>query len=239
MELRAETSMLDDDALYADMQNSQATADSSYALAYNINQYYWFNETGEDTGAHISFLTKDVFKDLQSGYNLLLAADAVALRYGMLPLTVWDTDSLDFYQVDTTTNTSTPIATFGATTQIGAYSGDTHSYIQLDSSGLSAYKDSILVATFGENACIGNDTGFHIRIIADTDNGEVAFWAGAETQTGNKVAYISGQELYITQTIVLNQVSIGNTVASGGAGQWAWRVHEINGQNNLYLKWLG
>ena len=58
-------------------------------------------------------------------------------------------------------------------------------------------------------------------------------------QNGNEVAYISDQRLYITQSVVLQQMDVGTKVADSGLGQWSWKVHEVNGANNLYLKWLG
>ena len=36
-------------------------------------------------------------------------------------------------------------------------------------------------------------------------------------------------------------VVLGKTyyIVKLGKGQWSWKVHEYNGENNLYLKWLG
>ena len=62
-------------------------------------------------------------------------------------------------------------------------------------------------------------------------------------ESGIEVAYISNQRLYITQSVVLQQMDVGEKIASGGLGQWSWAVHdtEVNGvtKNNMYLKWLG
>lgn len=62
---------------------------------------------------------------------------------------------------------------------------------------------------------------------------EIGFYDG-----DNKVAYVSNQQLYITQSVVLQRMDVG-IPAPDGLGQWSWRVHEYNGQNNLYLKWVG
>ena len=59
---------------------------------------------------------------------------------------------------------------------------------------------------------------------------ELGFYQGNE-----RVAYINNKSLYITQTVVLEEMKIGNQQA----GTWAWRIHEVNDKNNLYLKWLG
>ena len=61
-----------------------------------------------------------------------------------------------------------------------------------------------------------------------------------------EVAYISDQRLYISQSVVLQQMDVGikqtevDIHGDPGKGQWSWKVHEnANGENNLYLKWLG
>ena len=66
-------------------------------------------------------------------------------------------------------------------------------------------------------------------------NGRISFYSDSK----NQVAYISGDRLYITQTVVLQQMDVGLPVSDGGLGQWSWKVHEVSGRNNLYLKWLG
>ena len=86
------------------------------------------------------------------------------------------------------------------------------------------------VAQYGTNTIIGNENGFHVKI----DGMEIGFYQAAQ-----KVAYINGNKLYITQSVVLQQMDVGTPVNNGGLGQWSWKVHEVNGTNNLYLKWLG
>lgn len=91
--------------------------------------------------------------------------------------------------------------------------------------------DGTVVGKYGATAQIGDANGFHIEM-----NGtELGFYQGQ-----NKVAYISNQQLYITQSVVLEQMDLGRTVLDGGLGQWSWKVHKnANGQNNLNLKWIG
>lgn len=96
--------------------------------------------------------------------------------------------------------------------------------------GLVIYGDNGPLAKYGTNAIIGDEGGFHITI----DSTEIGFYQAAQ-----KVAYINGNKLYITQSVVLQQMDVGTQVAEGGLGQWSWKVHEVNGQNNLYLKWFG
>ena len=93
------------------------------------------------------------------------------------------------------------------------------------------------LASYGTSTVVGDARGFHVQI----DSGELGFYQGS-----NRVAYINGNRLYITQSVVLQQMDVGRPTteidpATGqyGLGQWSWKVHEVNGRNNLYLKWLG
>ena len=89
------------------------------------------------------------------------------------------------------------------------------------------------VAEYGQQTTIGDTSGFHVKI----DGTELGFYQG-----DRKVAYISNNQLYITQSVVLQQMDLGIPVSDGGLGQWSWKVHP-NGQNpsrnNLNLKWIG
>ena len=90
-----------------------------------------------------------------------------------------------------------------------------------------------IIGKYGSTAQIGDASSFHIEM----DGTELGFY-----QADRKVAYISNQQLYITQSVVLQQMDLGTSVADGGLGQWSWKVH-ANGQspsrNNLNLKWIG
>ena len=93
--------------------------------------------------------------------------------------------------------------------------------------------DGKVIGKYGATAQIGDSAGFHIEM----DGTELGFYQGTR-----KVAYISNNQLYITQSVVLQQMDLGTPVNSGGLGQWTWKVHP-NGQtpsrNNLNLKWIG
>lgn len=89
-------------------------------------------------------------------------------------------------------------------------------------------------------ARIGPASGYHIELTPQ----RLSFCLG---QT--EVAYISKDKLYITQSVVLTRMDIGNPIgvpdpSTGvlGKGQWSWKVHansENPPRNNLYLKWNG
>lgn len=93
--------------------------------------------------------------------------------------------------------------------------------------------DGKVVGKYGATAQIGDSAGFHIEM----DGTELGFYQGTR-----KVAYISNNQLYITQSVVLQQMDLGTPVNAGGLGQWSWKIHP-NGQtpsrNNLNLKWIG
>ena len=90
-----------------------------------------------------------------------------------------------------------------------------------------------IIGKYGSTAQIGDAAGFHIEM----DGTELGFY-----QADRKVAYISNNQLYITQSVVLQQMDLGTTVNDGGLGQWSWKVHangENPSRNNLNLKWIG
>ena len=96
------------------------------------------------------------------------------------------------------------------------------------------------VASYGTDTIIGNQTGFHVKI----DGTELGFYQGTQ-----RVAYINNNQLYITQSVVLQQMDLGMPVGfvnpvtgEVGKGQWSWKVHpnrETPSRNNLNLKWIG
>lgn len=90
-----------------------------------------------------------------------------------------------------------------------------------------------VIGRYGSTAQIGDAASFHIEM----DGTELGFY-----QADRKVAYVSNQQLYITQSVVLQQMDLGTKVSDGGLGQWSWKVH-ANGatprRNNLNLKWIG
>ena len=73
----------------------QASEDAIEAksIADNTNQYFWNEETGTDTGAHITEVPQDEWNDstspnYHSGGNLLARSNGIAIRDGMQELAV-------------------------------------------------------------------------------------------------------------------------------------------------------
>lgn len=106
--------------------------------------------------------------------------------------------------------------------------------ILINTNGLSIIgANGVTVASYGTDTVIGDQKKFHVKITGT----ELGFYQGSQ-----RVAYINNNQLYITQSVVLQQMDLGTPVSNGGLGQWSWKVH-ANGQtpsrNNLNLKWIG
>lgn len=92
------------------------------------------------------------------------------------------------------------------------------------------------VASYGAETIIGDENGFHIKIGVNDAEGRLSFYQGKD----NEVAYITNNQLYITQSVVLEQMDIGELMSDNTGGQWSWKVSKnTQGKNNLYLKWIG
>lgn len=126
----------------------------------------------------------------------------------------------------------------GSTMSLVADSTDVLSKLVMSVNGLSLCgTDGKSLAEYGEDAIIGKRDSFHIRIVtsnSDPDLNGIFFYQGE-----NPVAYINGNRLYISQSVVLQQMDVGTPMNNGTGGQWSWKVHPVDNKNNLYLKWLG
>ena len=85
--------------------------------------------------------------------------------------------------------------------------------------------DGSRVATYGQSTIIGNENSFNIRISSSETSGEVGFYEGSM-----RVAYINNQSLYITQSVVLDEMMLGEN-------KWVWRYD--NRDDSIFLKWIG
>ena len=68
--------------------------DSVATLAGNTTQYFWFTETGNDTGAHITRIPQEDFVDNPSMGNLLARDNGIAIRNGMTEYATFDVDGV-------------------------------------------------------------------------------------------------------------------------------------------------
>lgn len=138
-----------------------------------------------------------------------------------------DPHALGYYELtDVDSAVSNYINTHLALTNDGLY---------LQTSGATGYKVLVsptdgmvmygsagqVVAQYGDTALIGEKTGFHIEV----DGTELGFYEG-ET----KVAYINNNTLHIAQSVVLNEMQVGEQ-------KWSWKIDPND--DSIYLKWIG
>ena len=108
-------------------------------LREDVTQYFWFESDSTSawgSGAHVTLYPESQFTDSNNanylkGQNILMNTDGFSIRNGVLPMMVLGNDSLDFNVIDTTNNTYTNQASFGAISTIGV-TDNTQSYMQLD-----------------------------------------------------------------------------------------------------------
>lgn len=87
MKLTAESTVLNDEKLDEDITEART-------IATNTAQYFWFKETGTDTGAHISEVKQSEFEANPSGGNLLANSNGIAVRDGMSELATFGKDKI-------------------------------------------------------------------------------------------------------------------------------------------------
>ena len=109
--------------------------------------------------------------------------------------------------------------------------------VQLNNGDLSFYNTvngtAKKIATYGSSIDIGDESGFHIHIGTEGENGQIGFYYGA-----NPVAYINTEQLYIKRSVVLNEMLVGEKEVDGEKiALWAWRYDATD--DSIYLKWLG
>ena len=98
---------------------------------------------------------------------------------------------------------------------------------------LNELNAAVSIDTETSTIYVGDRQGFHVRI----DGSQLGFYQAGES---DPIAYIKYNQLYITQSVVLQQMDIGTSKLNNGDGQWSWKIHKnVNGENNLYLKWMG
>lgn len=135
---------------------------------------------------------------------------------------------------------SSHLALVGNSLFLQTSEGRTSTRLELNTQqGMKMYDtNGNVVATYGNNVVIGDPSKFHVQVTND----RLSFFRDSL----HEIAYMSGEKLYITQTVVLQQMDVGRPIGEVdtvtgevGKGQWSWKVHEIDGVNNLYLKWIG
>ena len=86
------------------------------------------------------------------------------------------------------------------------------------------------LAHYGDSAIIGDVAGYNIRIETDATNGRISFCKGNDA-----VAYVSTDQLYISKTVVLNEMQVGR--GADNSIKWSWAYDATD--ESIYLKWIG
>ena len=155
-------------------------------IAGNTTQYFWHTTTGDDTGAHVTQIPQTEFEadPTNGGGNLLARSNGIAIRDGL-----------------------TELAQFGAEVVIGQNSEEN---VLIDSTGITIRDGMIELAKFGSAIVLGQEDDFHIKLESSDGGAEIGFYQGPDVD--DKVAYISDQQLFITQAELTDALRIGPLV---------------------------
>jgi hypothetical protein len=93
----------------------EEVANRAARIAGNTAQYFWFTETGTDTGAHITEIPQEEFlaDPEHGGGNLLARSNGIAMRNGLRELTIINADGMQVYS-DTSTQMKIAHLGYGA-----------------------------------------------------------------------------------------------------------------------------
>lgn len=85
--------------------NALTQAQQAKQIADDTEQHFWFQETGADTGAHITEVTQEEWNDVSdpnyhSGGNLLARSNGIAVREGMAELASMSQNGFDAKSYD-------------------------------------------------------------------------------------------------------------------------------------------
>ena len=80
--------------------------------------------------------------------------------------------------------------------------------------------NGVAIAHYGSETSIGPEDGYHIAI----RNAKLSFY-----NHDTEIAYINGEQLYITKTVVLDRMQLSD--------KWVWQYDSKD--ESIYLKWIG
>lgn len=199
----------------------QAAEDASEAksIADNTNQYFWNEETGTDTGAHITEVPQDEWNDstnpnYHSGGNLLARSNGIAVRNGLDELATFGTSGA---VLGKTTEGKTTVADDGL--EVYGYSNGTQQLLAQLKYAIGkniGYQDEVaphfILGTrdttktignwsfsggYNSNACRYCSFAFGKNVIAEGPY-SVAFGESVSAKSSNSVAFGIGTEANAT-----------------------------------------
>ena len=210
----------------------------------DISTYY---EYDPETGTYS--LTEDVAIDdektyyTRSSFTYYVAAtgsviDPLATYYTVVavaasPSPTANPHELGYYEIDSYDKTvQNYISTHLSLDEDGLHLTDGSLRNRMDISqntGISLYNNNVKVAQYGTETIIGDEHGYRIEITAGTpgDDDDPPMLRFV-TAGGDRVAFMTGNYLYIPRVVVVDSMQIG---------KWIW-----DGKSNQYhltLKWLG
>ena len=211
--------------VYALTQDTEINADKWYFTVTgtavvsptgNPYQQGWYEESGG-----VYFLTEDTTVQVGTTYYTITASPVIAP-------TVDDIGTYyELIDIDNAIQNYVSSHLVLVNDTLSLQNGPTKVSLSTNAAnGLTFYNDGQQIAQYGAAATIGDPANYHIVI----ENNRLSFFSDAVTE----VAYIDGDQLYIAKSVVIEQMDVGDS-----HGQWSWKIHQVNGSNNLYLKWLG
>lgn len=196
-------------------------------IAGNTAQYFWFTETGTDTGAHITEVPKDEFlaDPENGGGNLLARSNGIAVRDGLTELSVFGANGTIIGQADENhieINTDGVLFKKGATEHASIRLDDYNSHIRLEAPS-SNYWYSQFFPTGWRMVADGSKVEAESSVPLEIYMTDSTYAGGATeklfsiTKSFGKVKYVAGT----AKNLSANQDSYTNMVSmSLDEGSW-------------------
>lgn len=136
-------------------------------IAGDTNQYFWFTETGTDTGAHITEVPQEDFTNPNSqsyhtGFNALFRSIGLAIRNGLTELATFSANSIRLGLANAKHIIIDPDG-------ISLYSAATTLLSKFTTSGITLYDSdgTTEIAKFGSQIRLGKDTEANVIVSFD------------------------------------------------------------------------
>lgn len=182
-------------------------------------KYIWYKD-GQEIGTHGDKIDGHYLTEYGHSYRVTYSFDDGAVEGGT---------STQYIEVDPS-KYITAINSRGI--QIHPEDTSSNNSIELDGNGLKILdSNNIPIAKYAANGVqIGIDKSFNLRIDAE----ELGFY-----DRDVKVAYLNNKTLYITQSVVVDEMKVGIKEISPESKreEWSWKYDSSD--RSLYLKWIG
>lgn len=126
-------------------ETAATTANEAKTIADNTEQHFWFEGTGNDTGAHIAEITKDEWDVTPSGGNLLARSNGIAVRDGTTELASFGSTAIELGK-NSTTSIIKMCNSKGYISVSDYIMGAQADAVVIGNSGTSAYKQVVITS---------------------------------------------------------------------------------------------